>query len=268
VEVLVAFIRGMVYYESGFNPRSASVDVGTKENRDTHSVGLMQMSVVDQKNYGFNFGFNYDDLMDPIKNLTLAMAIMKRQVEKKGRLILRKGTDTGVYWAVIYKGGKYDKSAAIIAGVKALKFSSTVPQGDTVPNWYTIAETELGQSESKNPTRIAGYHAATSLPKASQKASVAWCASFVCWVLKQAGKAHTGSAWARDYIGYGTPLAKPKKHCILVFERNAPGGDSHVGFWTGEETSTQYLVLGGNQDNMVKKKYYAKKDLLAARWPT
>lgn len=133
VEVLVTFVRGMCYYESGFKPNSSSVDVGTPKDKDTHSVGLLQMSVVDQANYGFKFGYNYDDLKDPIKNLKLAMAILQRQVERKGRIILRKGVDTGVYWAVIYIGGKYDKSKEIIAGVKALKFDKVpVTPGEPV----------------------------------------------------------------------------------------------------------------------------------------
>lgn len=271
IEVLVTFVRGMCYYESGFNPNSSSVDVGTPKDKDTHSVGLLQMSVVDQANYGFKFGYSYDDLKDPIKNLKLAMAILQRQVERKGRIILRKGVDTGVYWAVIYIGGKYDKSKDIIAGVKALKFGNLTPV-ETPPvvtsdiPWYDIAEKELGVTERGNGKRVTEYHASTTMGSAPP--STAWCASFVTWALKKAGYKNTNGAWARSYLDIGTKLTQPKKGCIIVFERNGKGGDSHVAFWTGKETATSYTMLGGNQDNMVKIKNYAKKDVLGFRWPT
>ncbi len=108
INAWAGLIAATTYYESGYNPLSNSVDVGTPENKDTYSVGLMQMSVVDQKNYGFNFGYKFADLQDPIKNLTLAMAIMNRQVQKYKVIAITKG-NPGLYWAVLYRGGKYDR---------------------------------------------------------------------------------------------------------------------------------------------------------------
>lgn len=267
LDMFVAFIKAIVYFECGYNPKLYSVDVGTKENRNTWSVGLMQMSVVDQANYSLDYGYTFEDLQTPIPNLRLALNIMKRQVERRGKFLIPKG-ENGLYWATISPGGKYDKSAMIIKELKALNLTKidAIPNTDPMP-WYRIANSEVGQTEKNNPSRVIQYHQATNLDKGSRKASTPWCASFVCWCLKQAGYDHTGTAWARDYLKYGKALLRPEKGCILIFERNDPGGDSHVTFWTGEETPTHYLCLGGNQDDMVKLKQYPKYDLLGARWP-
>lgn len=96
-------------YESSWNPKSASVDVGTQSNKDTWSVGLYQMSVVDQKNYGFKFGYDYAALQTAGPNIKLAMAILEKQIIKQSKVFVT----SGVYWAVIKPGGKYEKIASI-----------------------------------------------------------------------------------------------------------------------------------------------------------
>ena len=131
--------------------------------------------------------------------------------------------------------------------------------------WLGVAEREIGTKEivgkNHNP-RVIEYHSATKLNAKDDE--TAWCASFVCWVLKTAGYKHTASAWARDYLNYGTKLTTPKKGCIVVFKRNETSG--HVGFYMGE-TSTHIKVLGGNQSNAVNISSYKKSDLLGYRWP-
>lgn len=107
----------VAYYESGFKPTSASVDVGKPELKDTWSVGLYQMSVVDQKNYKLDFGFKYEDLLKPLPNIKLALAIFKRQIENR-KYIAIPAPNPGLYWAVLRPGGKYDKSDLIAERVK------------------------------------------------------------------------------------------------------------------------------------------------------
>lgn len=104
----------VAYYESSYNPKSASVDVGTESNKDTWSVGLWQMSVVDQKNYKLDFGLKYDDLLTVDGNAKLSLAILARQIDKRGLIIV----PSSPYWAVIYRG-KYDKTDKIAAKVKS-----------------------------------------------------------------------------------------------------------------------------------------------------
>lgn len=108
---------GIIYYESSFNPASASVDVGKVGDKNTYSVGLFQMSVVDQVNYGFKFGYTYADLLKPIPNINLALAIFKRQLDKYGVIGIPVGSK-GLYWATIHPGGKYDNTKDIAARVQ------------------------------------------------------------------------------------------------------------------------------------------------------
>ncbi len=120
VNVWAQIFSVMTYYESSWNPKSYSVDVGSADNPDTWSVGLLQLSVVDQKNYKFSFGYNFADLQDPIKNLRLGVAIMGRQIAKHGLILIPKG-HAGLYWAVLHPGGKHDKSAVIQSRVQSLR---------------------------------------------------------------------------------------------------------------------------------------------------
>lgn len=276
--VMEAFFKALIYFESGYNPLSESVDVGTKGDKQTWSVGLMQLSGVDKANLGLQVGFDYEGLKNPENNIVQGIEIMLNQIRKRGKIIIYKGEkgNPGVYWATLNPGNKYDETAEIVGAAQAVKFEAeSLPKTlinkevlqeeatDFTP-WMRIAHMELGVSESSNPRRVIEYHQATSL--GAKDTATPWCSSFACWVLKQAGYKTTNSAWARDWLKYGD-IADTQKGCIMVFERGTPGGSSHVGFYTGKQTSTQYEVLGGNQGDSVCLKMYSKKDLLGCRWP-
>ena len=119
INIMAEFICWVCYYECAWNPLSNSVDVGNKGDVDTYSVGLMQMSVVDQANYKLKFGYDFKDLQDPLKNLDLGIAIMAQLAVKKELIMIPKGS--GPYWSTICPGGKYDKSAEIISKVNKFK---------------------------------------------------------------------------------------------------------------------------------------------------
>ena len=264
-EVLVCFFKSLAFYESGYNPRSESVDVGKRNNKETWSVGLLQLSGTDKETLKLPIGFDYEGLKDPENNLIEGIAIMVNQIRKRGKIIIpywEKG-NPGVYWATLNPGNSsHDQSKYIITDVRNLTFEKEVIMSD-VP-WMAIAEKELGVTETNNPKRVIEYHQATSLK--AQDTATAWCSSWVCWVLEKAGYKTTNSAWARDWLKYGE-IADKQRGCIMVFERGSVGGSSHVAFYTGKETSTGYLVLGGNQGDSVCIKEYSKKDLLGCRWP-
>ena len=120
VDVMGETLVWVMYFESGWNPEASSVDVGEKGNKDTWSVGLLQLSVVDQVNYGFKYGYDFKGLQDPIKNMNLGIAILTAQVAKHEKIAIPKG-ETGLYWSTIHPGGKYDKTNEIAAKVKALE---------------------------------------------------------------------------------------------------------------------------------------------------
>jgi hypothetical protein len=118
IKVWAELFVAMAYYESGWNPKSASVDVGTKDDRDTWSIGLWQMSVIDQESYKLPLGYKYEHLLEPGPNGDLAVRIMARQIERRGTIVV----SSSPYWAVIKEGGRYQKINQIAAMVSALPF--------------------------------------------------------------------------------------------------------------------------------------------------
>jgi uncharacterized protein (TIGR02594 family) len=267
LKVWTEFFSAVASFESSWIPWEEEPDVGTKENKNTWSVGLFQLSQVDQTNYGINLGYSYEDLKDPLKNINLAVRIMAKQIAKRGKVFIPVG-EPGVYWAVIHPGGKYDKTAKIQAIVAKVPFEDVFARDikeDDITPWMTIANRELGQHEvtgSGNNPRIVEYHKATTL--AASEDEVPWCSAFVSWCLQQANMKSTRNAWARSYCSYGTKADKPRYGCVVVLERGTDAG--HVGFYLDETTDAVYL-LGGNQGDAVTKQWFAKSRVLAYRWP-
>lgn len=275
IQVLQAFFKALAYYESGYDPLCESVDVGNKYDKETWSVGLLQLSGVDKSNLGLSVGFNYDGLKNPVNNLVQGVAIMVNQIEKRGKIIIPKSEkgNPGVYWATLNPGNIYDKTKFILTACQ-IEFKSVEKPVETVEKpvnetpWMEIARKEFGIAEisgAKNHPRIIEYHQATSLK--AQNDETSWCAAFASWVLLKSGCKSPKTAWARDFEKYGTKLHSPKYGCIIGFERNGPGGDSHVAFYTGKEDENFYYVLGGNQNNSVCVKAYPKADVIYIRWP-
>lgn len=102
------------YYESSWDPTENSPDAGTASDKDTWSVGLLQLSVVDSANG--SYGFDFAQLQDPIDNLALGTQIMANQINKVGVIMIPSG-GSDLYWSTLHPGGQYDKSASIISHV-------------------------------------------------------------------------------------------------------------------------------------------------------
>jgi uncharacterized protein (TIGR02594 family) len=134
--------------------------------------------------------------------------------------------------------------------------------------WMACAVKELGVAQfpagQSNP-RITQYHDATNLRGYDDKAS--WCSSFVNWCLAGAGIEGTGSALARSWLDWGTPLAAPMPGCIAVLYRDDPASwKGHVGFYLRADAEHVHL-LGGNQLEQVRVHFYLLECVLAYRWP-
>ena len=137
----------------------------------------------------------------------------------------------------------------------------------TSPKWMQYAEKEIGQTEipgDLHNSRIVEYHRETSLGASDDETP--WCASYVNWVLKQAGIAGTNSAAARSFQRWGRGIDKPEYGCIVVLRRGTQEWQGHVGFYVDEDAEHVWL-LGGNQNNQVNVSKYPKKDILAYRMP-
>ncbi|MBC9208268.1 TIGR02594 family protein [Roseomonas aerophila] len=142
--------------------------------------------------------------------------------------------------------------------------------------WMAIAENELGVAEipgrQHNP-RIVEYHMTTSLQAGDDETP--WCASFVNWVMRQAGYSGTNSAAAKSWKGWGS-ASGGRYGAITVLRRQRSGHDAstgsssgfHVGFMT-KQTAGHIQLLGGNQGNMVKLSNFnlSSYNIEAQRWP-
>ncbi len=99
-------------------------------NKQVASEGLLQLSYQDEIYNNIECGFNwnldknykYDDLkktiFNPHNNLRCGTKILAKQLLRERSL----STQTGVYWSVLQKNGKYTKVAEISALTKKLSF--------------------------------------------------------------------------------------------------------------------------------------------------
>lgn len=276
IKVLVEFIKALCYFESGYNSESSSVDVGIKGNKDTYSVGLMQMSVVDQQNYGLRFGYTFDDLLKAVPNLTLGIAILAKQVQKYGKILIQLG-EKGVYWAVLHPGGKYDRSVSIIKRVQELKFDETPKaekpvQTETGLNlaWYPKAVKgtgmkTLGKYECDYPRgAIVHYTAGHCDTEEHAKDSLNWGKGegYAFFLIGPTGVVyqnfpltHWGShAGSSFWVGLGSSVSK---HCVGIEIACAGLVESNGKSWFGKTYSKDRLRKVPKLDN-VKAGTYVK----------
>ena len=100
-----------------------------------------------------------------------------------------------------------------------------------------------------------------------------WCAAFVNMVLlennlPQSSTVSSYPLMARSFLEWGTPVDKPEKGDILVFERGNSGWQGHVAFYVSTDIvdgEKYYTVLGGNQNNSVSIEKYSASKLLSIR---
>ncbi|HYD54446.1 MAG TPA: TIGR02594 family protein [Gemmatimonadaceae bacterium] len=145
-------------------------------------------------------------------------------------------------------------------------------------DWMEVARAELGVHERRggdHEARIVEYHRSTTLRATDDETP--WCASFVNWVLLQAGYRGTNSARARDWLAWGRPIETPREGAVTVLRRKEGGGHDastgsssgwHVAFYAGGDAGTVRL-LGGNQGNQVKYSTYSldRYEVRGYRWP-
>lgn len=114
IKAIGEFYVGLAYYESSFNPKSFSVDVGTKNDLGSYSVGLFQVSANDSAAKVYKATF--ENLKTPLMNIDVATEIFRRQLKNTGLLILPNSSKNR-YFATILDGNKYTKTPEIIARV-------------------------------------------------------------------------------------------------------------------------------------------------------
>lgn len=135
--------------------------------------------------------------------------------------------------------------------------------------WIEIAKTQLGVKEiagSRANPDIVKYHKTTGGWSSDE---VAWCASFISWVLIQCGlhKARARNinwALAISWLKYGTKCDL-KVGAIVVIKTSI--GGNHVTFCVGFD-GDYFLGLGGNQANACNIKRYPRSSVVGCRWPS
>jgi len=122
VQVWCELFVATTYYESAYDPTNESVDVGDEGDKNTWSVGLMQVSQTDIANYKIrDMSYTYKDLLTPGPNLDLASALLATQIDKVCTVLIGPGRRY-LYWATLHPGGLYDESKGIISRVQKLSF--------------------------------------------------------------------------------------------------------------------------------------------------
>ena len=118
-------------YESNYNPvtRMQETTMGTDPvtNQPVYSEGLLQLSYQDIRWAPWcEFDWTQDrnlppsdprkTILNPFKNLYCGVGIMAKQIKNRGSIVL----STGVYWAVIKEGGRYQQISGIKEIVRSL----------------------------------------------------------------------------------------------------------------------------------------------------
>jgi uncharacterized protein (TIGR02594 family) len=144
----------------------------------------------------------------------------------------------------------------------------------TDPLWLDLARSDLGVSEVVGPKAslvIKGYFRDAGHPEIEDD-ETAWCAAASCSWLKRAGfpvPPRATSLMAMSFESYGVALDEFRPGAICVFYRGAKREKTwqrHVAIGV-RETKTHIVCIGGNQSNSVSEQKFAKKDLVAMRWP-
>lgn len=141
----------------------------------------------------------------------------------------------------------------------------------TPPKWMAIALAEVGVREvagGGDNARVIEYLSTTGLPAEFIRDQTAWCSAFANWCMKQAGIEGTGSAAARSWLAWGTPLKTPRYGCVVIlWRKKADSPFGHVAFYAGDR-GRSVMLLGGNQGDAVSLVPYSKSRVLGYRWPT
>lgn len=185
---------------------------------------------------------------------------------KRGAVVEGLNLSEDGLWMKVTKGS--DKTGWVFAKylTKQGEEPSPIVEHEEFP-WMSIAASEIGQREvpgdGDNP-RVVEYLRSTDLDgRSASKDATFWCSAFVNWCVEKSGFAGSNSAWARSWLSWGRPVARPRRGCIAVFSR---GNGGHVAFYVGTR-GHEYRVLGGNQGDAVCVAGYPKARLLGFRVP-
>ncbi len=143
------------------------------------------------------------------------------------------------------------------------------------PAWVVYARSKLGEHEISGDLDndfIVQCLREAGLPANMQHDETSWCGAFAAKCMFESGiKPPAWPAAARNWRDFGIELVEPVHGCIMVYTRPPDESHGHVGFYDAlvpRVISYPFWdTLGGNENNQVMTKPYAKKRLLSPRWP-
>lgn len=224
------FFSTLAKLESSWNPRASDIDVGTEDDKDTWSIGLLQMSVIDQESYKISLGYNYDDLLLPVPNLKLGILIMAKQIDKYGKIIIRKD-QPGEYWSTISPGYDSEQISTIAKSVQAIKFTGAVAAPPITPKQPIPSTLALDTSQSM---KTKGKMAAGG-PKGM-------IVHFTAGRARNDQDAIDTISWGKDE-GYSFWCVAPSGKIFKTHPENEWGYHAGASSWPGlGESVSQYLL--------------------------
>lgn len=134
-----------------------------------------------------------------------------------------------------------------------------------------IAETLIGLQEVKDRKQLIALFKSEGLD--IDPSTTPWCAAFVGYCERKAGKAGTGKLNARSYLTYGkeVDISDIEQGDIVVFARGNDGWSGHVTYfdeWVVDGNEDRLMrCVGGNQSDSVCYAYYTTNELLGVRIP-
>lgn len=143
--------------------------------------------------------------------------------------------------------------------------SMVLPPGDftlrPIPIWmqtgFSVLQEEIREIPGiRHHPGILEMHKVTSLKAKDDE--TAWCASAMCYVLKNSGLPHTGSAAAASYANYGV-ATYPRFGAIVVWPH-------HVAFYLDDDGSGGAYIMGGNQRNEFCISHYSAAGMQGAKF--
>lgn len=202
------------------------------------------------------------DRMTPDKILP-AIRRARESYERRHR------NESSKFWkGLVNRWNKQQKTSAAWNAERAFD-PPTGGDPDPIPEWYELAEAEIGVREikgSKHHPEIIQYWKDSELSFRDDETP--WCAGYVGAMLERAGVDGTASGMARSYTRWGVKLDAPTTGCVVVFWRGSRSGSAgHVGFYAGRDRHGNIMVLGGNQSDAVNIKPFSPARLLGYYWP-
>lgn len=148
---------------------------------------------------------------------------------------------------------------------------------ENAPPWLKLAHADLGTPELKNGElnpKVKAYFEHTNYPPQRVFKTTPWCSAAACAWFERAGFRSPRSASSLSWLSWGEPCDPLEIGALLIFSRpvagTAPDRYGHNALSLGAASNASdadYMVLGGNQGNMVCLDFRPKVRLLGARLP-